>query len=188
MSRRTGVLSRPARQGLGDPLLVVFDGAPRIIRAIEECFPRAMRRLSGAFARDRRAIGERHPRRLRRSPAERARLFRGRFRGCIAHLRLPVTHRRFFRTTNLLERLFVEERRRLNIIPTGFGEKPGLKLRFGALIHAILAAADDEDAALGTVTFAQYRHFFGAISVRLPDPQIIDFARLSRRTPGAFDK
>jgi hypothetical protein len=23
---------------------------------------------------------------------------------------------------------------------------------------------------------------------RLPDPQIIDFARLSRRTPGAFDK
>ncbi len=35
------------------------------------------------------------------------------FEACIAHLRLPVTHRRFARTTNLLERLFVEERRRL---------------------------------------------------------------------------
>jgi len=49
---------------------------------------------------------------------------------------LPVTHRRFVRTTNLLERLFVEERRRLKIIPNGFGEKPVLKLMFGALIRA----------------------------------------------------
>ena len=58
------------------------------------------------------------------------------FAACIAHLRLPVTHRRFARTTNLLERLFVEERRRLKIIPNGFGEKPVLKLMFGALIRA----------------------------------------------------
>ena len=58
------------------------------------------------------------------------------FEACIAHLRLPVTHRRTTRTTNLLERLFVEERRRLKIIPNGFGEKPILKLMFGALIRA----------------------------------------------------
>ena len=58
------------------------------------------------------------------------------FGACNAHLRLPVTHRRFIRTTNLLERLFVEERRRLKIIPNGFGEKPVLKLMFGALIRA----------------------------------------------------
>jgi hypothetical protein len=31
------------------------------------------------------------------------------FEACIAHLRLPITHRRATRTTNLLERLFVEE-------------------------------------------------------------------------------
>ena len=49
---------------------------------------------------------------------------------------LPVTHRRSTRTTNLLERLFVEERRRLKIIPNGFGEKPVLKLMFGALVRA----------------------------------------------------
>jgi transposase-like protein len=57
------------------------------------------------------------------------------FEACIAHLRLPVTHRRSTRTTNLLERLFVEERRRLKIIPNGFGEKPVLKLMFGALVR-----------------------------------------------------
>src|SRR3954465_14321478 len=35
-----------------------------------------------------------------------------------------------------LERLFGEERRRLKIIPNGFGEKPVLKLMFGALVRA----------------------------------------------------
>jgi hypothetical protein len=39
-------------------------------------------------------------------------------------------------TTNLLERLFVEERRRLKIIPNAFGERAVLKLMFGALIRA----------------------------------------------------
>jgi putative transposase len=46
------------------------------------------------------------------------------FEARVAHLRLPVTHRRVTRTTNLLERLFVEERRHLKIVPNGFGEKP----------------------------------------------------------------
>ena len=55
---------------------------------------------------------------------------------CIAHLRMPVTHRRAIRITNLLERLFVEERRRLKIIPNAFGERPVLKLMFGAMIRA----------------------------------------------------
>ena len=58
------------------------------------------------------------------------------FEACIAHLRMPITHRRAIRTTNLLERLFVEERRRLKIIPNAFGEKAVLKLMFGAMIRA----------------------------------------------------
>ena len=32
------------------------------------------------------------------------------FDACIAHLRFPLRHRRVVRTTNLLERLFLEER------------------------------------------------------------------------------
>ena len=95
-------------RGLGDPLLVVSDGAPGLIRAIEEGFPRSARQrclahrmrnlaakvsadpwpefkagsqpLSGAFAGDRASIGGRYPRRLRQRSAERARLFRRRFR------------------------------------------------------------------------------------------------------------
>ena len=62
--------------------------------------------------------------------------FRDDFEACIAHLRFPVTHRRGIRATNLLERLFVEERRRLKIIPNAFGERAVLKLMFGALIRA----------------------------------------------------
>jgi putative transposase len=42
-----------------------------------------------------------------------------------------LTHRRAIRTTNLLERLFVEERRRLKIIPNAFGERAVLKLSVG---------------------------------------------------------
>ena len=58
------------------------------------------------------------------------------FEACVAHLRMPVTHRRAIRTTNLLERLFVEERHRLKIIPNAFGERPVLKLMFGAMTRA----------------------------------------------------
>ena len=58
------------------------------------------------------------------------------FEAYIAHLRFPVTLRRAIRTTNLLERLFVEERRRLKIIPNTFGERAVLKLMFGALVRA----------------------------------------------------
>ena len=40
------------------------------------------------------------------------------------------------RTTNLLERLFGEERRRTKVIPHAFGERAVLKLMYAALIRA----------------------------------------------------
>jgi putative transposase len=58
------------------------------------------------------------------------------FEARIAHLCFPIAHRRATRTTNLLERLFVEERRRLKIIPNAFGEKAVLKLMFAAMTRA----------------------------------------------------
>jgi len=58
------------------------------------------------------------------------------FEACIAHLRLPIAHRRAIRTTNLLERLFGEERRRTKVIPHAFGERAVLKLIYAALIRA----------------------------------------------------
>ena len=153
------------RRGLGDPLLVVSDGAPGIIKAIETCFPRSARqrclahrlrnlvaktpedlwpefkaRATAAYQAPSRAIARElaagvvadYQAELPTATA----CFMDDFEACIAHLRMPITHRRAIRTTNLLERLFVEERRRLKIIPNAFGEKPVLKLMFGAMIRA----------------------------------------------------
>src|SRR5688572_13752953 len=47
-----------------------------------------------------------------------------------------VAHRRATRTTNLLERLFLEERRRSKTIPHAFGERAVLKLMYAALQRA----------------------------------------------------
>ena len=152
-------------RGLGDPLLVVSDGAAGIIKAIETWFPRSARQR--CLAHRMRNLAAKVPEDLR--PEFKARVtaayqapsraiardlasgvvadyqaelpsasacFMDDFEACIAHLRMPITHRRAIRTTNLLERLFVEERRRLKIIPNAFGEKPVLKLMFGAMIRA----------------------------------------------------
>src|SRR4029450_6951758 len=64
--------------------------------------------------------------------------FRDDFEACIAHLRFPLRPRRVIRTTNLLERLFLEERRRTKIIPHAFGERPVLKLMYAAGIRGAL--------------------------------------------------
>jgi transposase-like protein len=58
------------------------------------------------------------------------------FDACVAHLRLPIAHRRVARTTNLLERLFGEDRRRTKVIPHAFGERAVLKLMYASLIRA----------------------------------------------------
>jgi transposase-like protein len=58
------------------------------------------------------------------------------FEACIAHLKFPLAHRRVIRTTNLLERLFGEERRRTKVIPHAFGERAVLKLMYASLIRA----------------------------------------------------
>lgn len=153
------------RRGLPDPLLVVSDGAPGVIRAIEECFPRALRQR--CLAHKMRNLQSKVPddvwpefhARARAcyqaaSPAL-ARLLRDDivatygndlpsavacltddFEACIAHLRFPLAHRRAIRTTNLLERLFGEERRRTKVIPHAFGERAVLKLMYAALIRA----------------------------------------------------
>jgi putative transposase len=153
------------RRGLPDPLLVASDGAPGIIRAIEECLPRTvrqrclvhkMRNLQSKVPED---VWQEFKARAAAcyqaaSPAL-ARLLRedivatyGRdlpsavaclqddFEACIAHLRFPLGHRRAIRTTNLLERLFGEARRRTKVIPHAFGERAVLKLIYAALIRA----------------------------------------------------
>ena len=153
------------RRGLPDPLLVVSDGAPGVIRAIEECFPRSlrqrclahkMRNLQSKVAEDvwpefkaraaacYQAASPALARLLRDDiaatyatdlPAAMACLDDD-FEACITQLKFPLAHRRAIRTTNLLERLFGEERRRTKVIPHAFGERALLKLIYAALIRA----------------------------------------------------
>jgi transposase-like protein len=153
------------RRGLADPLLVVTDGAPGLIRAVETCFPRAlrqrclahrMRNLRGKVpeatwpdvAIRARACYEAASPALatvlrddfvqvyeRDLPAA-ARCFLDDFDACTAHLRFPLRHRKVIRTTNLLERLFGEERRRTKVVSHAFGERPVLKLMYAAVIRA----------------------------------------------------
>jgi len=153
------------RRGLPNPLLVASDGAPGMIRAIEECLPRSLRQR--CLAHKMRNLQSKVPEDVwpefkaraaacyqAASPAL-ARLLRddiattyGKdlpsavacldddFEACIVHLRFPLGHRRVIRTTNLLERLFGEERRRTKVIPHAFGERAVLKLMYAALIRA----------------------------------------------------
>jgi len=152
-------------RGLSDPVLVCSDGAPGICRAIEECFPKSLRqrclahkmrnimaRVPEHLAREVKArvqeCYQASSRAVARDLAERfnaefgdelagaVKCFEDDFEACIAHLAVPLTHRKAVRTTNLLERLFREERRRLKAVGTAFGEKPVLKLMFGAMIRA----------------------------------------------------
>ena len=153
------------RRGLPDPLLVVSDGAPGMIRAIEECLPRSarqrclvhkMRNLESKVPEDRwpefkacaaacyQAASPALARLLRDEivaaygqelPGAVACLQED-FEACIAHLKFPLAHRRAIRTTNLLERLFGEERRRSKVIPHAFGERAVLKLMYAAMIRA----------------------------------------------------
>jgi transposase-like protein len=152
-------------RGLADPLLVVSDGAAGIIKAIEVAFPRAARqrclahrmrnlaakvpqdvwpelkvRAQAAYQAPSRAIARDLAAGVEADYGARydsaVACFLDDFEACIAHLRFPVNHRRAIRTTNLLERLFVEERRRLKIIPNGFGERAVLKLMFSAMTRA----------------------------------------------------
>ncbi len=55
---------------------------------------------------------------------------------CRQVLRLPEEHRRRLRTSNGLERLFGENRRRVKVIPHFFTEKAGIKLVYATLIAA----------------------------------------------------
>ena len=152
------------RRGLRDPLLVTTDGAGGLVAASEEAFPRAqrqrclvhkMRNLEKKVPEDQWPTFKDHARACYQAPSmEVARLLKDQllqrygkslpsavaclvddFEACIAHLRFPLNHRRTIRTTNLLERLFGEERRRTKVIPHAFGEKPLLKLMYAAVIR-----------------------------------------------------
>ena len=161
----TEFLQDMKRRGLRDPLLVTTDGAGGLIKAVEQVFPRAerqrclahkIRNLENKTPEDQWPAFREHVRACYQAPSpavarslrdevvaqfdktlpSAVHCFLDDFEACIAHLKFPLNHRKTIRTTNLLERLFGEERRRTKVMPHAFGEKPLLKLMFAATLRA----------------------------------------------------
>jgi putative transposase len=152
-------------RGLQAPILVTTDGAPGLIRAVKEVFPRSLRQR--CLAHKTRNVLDKVPDSVREEMKAMIRAayyapnkevagkvaadvlkkyqerypsamtsFQNDWTACIAYLRCPHVHHKRIRTTNLLERSFLEERRRTKVIPRFFTEKSCLQLAFAALWRA----------------------------------------------------
>lgn len=153
------------RRGLRTPTSVTSDGAPGLIQSIEQVFSKSLRircwyhKLSNIRSKIPEEAAQEfmaHVRAVRDAPTHQAgeaaaasvieqfsetypaavRCFSKDLEASLAHLKLPVRHRINVRTTNLLERSFVEERRRSKVIPRFTAEKSAMKLVFVTLVRA----------------------------------------------------
>jgi transposase-like protein len=150
-------------RGLRAPALVIADGAPGIWKAVRELWPDALeqRCTVHALRNVTSKLPERHHQEVKarwwkafdeaRSPGEASRELQGiivdyrtaypsamavverDLPALVAHLRFPSEHRKRIRTTNLLERTFVEVRRRTKVIGRFPGETSALSLIWAVL-------------------------------------------------------
>ena len=152
-------------RGLPDPLLVVLDGNAGARRAVREKLPSAlvqrcqvhkMRNVLNKLPQLARATLKKLIARAfqartyeegialaRKVIAEHRDAFPAAMKcleqdleECLTALKFPFLHRRSIRTTNLLERLFGEGRRRSKVVPRFLSETSGLSLMFAVLVDA----------------------------------------------------
>jgi len=153
------------KRGLNVPVMITTDGAPGLIRAVEETWPKSLRQRclahkmrnvickvpKDAQAEVKAAVHSAYYA-ANRKVAEliatdvldeykdlypsAMKSFTDDLEACWAYLRCPSAHHRLIRTTNLLERAFVEQKRRTKVIPRFLTEKSCLKLVFATLWHA----------------------------------------------------
>jgi len=152
-------------RGLREPLLIVMDGAPGLVKAVKRVWPRAYRQR--CLAHKMRNIVAKLPRLMQAkmkglvhqvfgAPTYAAALKRGRdliakfkdrypaamecverdLEECVTYLRFPEAHHPRIRTTNRLERLNGESRRRTKVIPRFPTERSCLSLLYASLITA----------------------------------------------------
>lgn len=153
------------KRGLPVPTLVATDGAPALIAAVEEVWPRSLRQR--CVMHKTRNILDKVPQSAQPEMKQRLQAiwnapnretanvllkdfietYEQRYPSAItcllddleaslAFLRCPITHHRRIRTTNLIERAFAEQRRRTKVIPRFFHERSCLKLVFATLWQA----------------------------------------------------
>lgn len=153
------------KRGLRIPVSITSDGAPGAIKAIEALFPRSLRircwvhrmknfslkvppvmwpelkaelyQIRDASSYDQgKKMAESFIQRYKRTYPTLVSAVSDDLEALLSHLRLPIRHRKSVRTTNLIERSFVEERRRTKVIPGFWTEQSCLKLVFSILIRA----------------------------------------------------
>ncbi len=153
------------QRGLRQPLLVISDGAPGLIAAVEKHFPKADRQR--CIAHKLRNIAAKLPRDVQKIILEEIKAvyyaadthsaemvasmviekyaqaypsamqcFNDDLPSCITHLKYPLGHRRYIRTTNLLERSFEEQKRRTKVFPQHQHERGCVGLVFAVLKRA----------------------------------------------------
>ena len=150
------------RRGLQIPVMITTDGAPGLIRAVEEVWPDSLRQrclvhkilnvtdkvpdadreevkslVQSAYKAPNREVAEMIAKDLLERYGDRypsaMNAFADDLEACWAYLRCPAAHHRYIRTTNLLERAFGEQKRRTKTIPRFFTEQSCLKLVFATL-------------------------------------------------------
>ena len=152
-------------RGLPEPLLVIIDGNSGLRRAVRESFagawvqrcqvhrmrnvlcklpdrarPGLKRLLAKAFRAASYEAGLKEAQavlaRYEAEYPEAMKCLRTDLEEVLTALRFPEGHRVRIRTTNLLERLFGEGRRRTKVIPRFMNERSGLSLLFAVLVDA----------------------------------------------------
>ena len=152
-------------RGLQDPLLIVMDGAPGLVKAVKRVWPRAFQqrcqvhKMRNILAKLPRLMQGKMKGLLQQvflAPTYAAALKRGRdliskfkdrypaaleclerdLEECVTYLRFPEAHHIRIRTTNRLERLNGESRRRTKVIPRFPTERSCLTLLYASLIAA----------------------------------------------------
>jgi putative transposase len=153
------------RRGLRAPVLTTTDGSPGLMRAVEEIFPNSLRQrclahktrnvldkvpdsaraeakamIQAAYYAPNQEVARMIAAQVLETYQSQypsaMKSFQDDWEACIAYLRCPAVHHKRIRTTNLLERSFLEERRRTKVIPRFFSEKSCLKLVFATLWRA----------------------------------------------------
>lgn len=186
-------------RNLPAPLTITSDGAPGCIKAIEAMWPESerircwvhkmknilekvpmeMHEQMKNLLRDVRdapdhETGQKRARELidklrRQHPSAMAAL-EDDLEASLNHLKLPATHRRTVRTTNLCERSFVEERRRAKVLPRFRGERECLKLVFATLWRSSERWKKVKFTALEKAQLEQYIKARQAAGRKVRDP------------------
>lgn len=159
------VLQDLTARGLREPLLVVMDGAPGLVKAVKRVWPRAyrqrcqvhkMRNILAKLPRLMQAKMKTLVQQVFLAPSYGLALKRGRdliarfkdrytaameclerdLEECVTYLRFPEAHHKRIRTTNRLERLNGEGRRRTKVIPRFPTERSCLTLLYASLLAA----------------------------------------------------